>query len=129
MNDNFKISDGFNLFGKGKGYLNSGLRWTVAENLMLEIRFNILNEHVDKFVIVEAKYSHSGEKKKLNFNINKFPEFRKKIIYLVSDSEPENLIYEKKNNILYEKVIDRRINSIRRIAYQSNFRFVIKRLF
>ena len=36
------------------------------ENLMLEVRFNILNDHVDKFVIAEAKYSHSGEKKKLN---------------------------------------------------------------
>ena len=43
---------------------------------MLEVRFNILKEYVDKFVIVEAKYSHSGEKKKLNFNINKFPEFK-----------------------------------------------------
>ena len=50
------------------------------ENLMLEVRFNILNERVDKFVITEAKYSHSGEKKKLNFNISKFPEFKKKII-------------------------------------------------
>ena len=48
------------------------------ENLMLEIRFNILNKFVDKFVIAEAKYSHSGEKKKLNFDINKFSEFKKK---------------------------------------------------
>ena len=37
------------------------------ENLMLEIRFNILNKFVDKFVIAEAKYSHSGEKKKIKF--------------------------------------------------------------
>ena len=37
------------------------------ENLMLEVRFNILDKHVDKFVIVEAKYSHSGEKKKIEF--------------------------------------------------------------
>ena len=48
------------------------------EDLILEVRFNILNKHVDKFVIAEAKYSHSGEKKKLNFNISKFPEFKKK---------------------------------------------------
>ena len=34
------------------------------ENLMLEVRFNILNKYVDKFVICEAKFSHSGEKKK-----------------------------------------------------------------
>tara|TARA_B100000959_G_C14879725_1_gene581989 strand:- start:44 stop:919 length:876 start_codon:yes stop_codon:yes gene_type:complete len=45
MNDNFKISDGFNLFGKGKGYLNLGLRWTVAENLMLEIDFKDISKN------------------------------------------------------------------------------------
>ena len=54
------------------------------ENLMLEVRFNILNKHVDKFVVAEAKYSHSGDKKKLNFDIKKFTEFKKKIIYLKS---------------------------------------------
>ena len=48
------------------------------EDLILEVRFNILNKYVDKFLITEAKYSHSGEKKKLNFNINKFSEFKKK---------------------------------------------------
>ena len=47
------------------------------EDLILEVRFNILNKYVDKFLITEAKYSHSGEKKKLNFNINKFSEFKK----------------------------------------------------
>ena len=90
------------------------------EDLILEVRFNMLNKYVDKFVISESKYTHSGNKKKLNFNINKFPEFRKKIIYLVSDNEPENLLYEKKDNILFEKADHRRINSIKRIAYQRN---------
>ena len=36
------------------------------ENLMLEVRFNILNQYVDKFVVDESRYSHSGDKKKLN---------------------------------------------------------------
>ena len=48
------------------------------EDLMLEVRLNILNKYVDKFVIAEATYSHSGEKKKLNFDINKFSQFKKK---------------------------------------------------
>ena len=48
------------------------------ENLMLEVRFNILDQYVDKFVVAEAKYSHSGEKKKLNFDIKKFSKFKKK---------------------------------------------------
>ena len=87
---------------------------------MLEVRFNILNEYVDKFVIVEAKYSHSGEEKKLNFDINRFNEFKKKIIYLVSDKEPENLIYKKKDESFYEEETDMRMNSVKRIAYQRN---------
>ena len=40
-----------------------------AEDLMLDVRLNILNEYVDKFVIVESKFSHSGKPKKLNFDI------------------------------------------------------------
>ena len=90
------------------------------ENLMLEVRFNILNKYVDKFIIVEAKYSHSGEKKKLNFTIDKFREFKKKINYLVIENEPNNIIYHKKDNFPYEKNIDIRTNSIKRIAYQRD---------
>jgi len=90
------------------------------ENLMLEVRFNVLNKYVDKFIVAEAKYSHSGEKKKLNFDINKFNEFKSKIIYLVIDNEPENIIYKKEKNTLNEKNVDMRGNSIKRIAYQRN---------
>ena len=61
------------------------------ENLMLEIRFNVLNDFVDKFVITEAKYSHSGDKKRLNFNYNRFREFKKKIIYIVVDDTVESI--------------------------------------
>jgi|TARA_B100000315_G_scaffold256559_1_gene302751 beta-1,4-mannosyl-glycoprotein beta-1,4-N-acetylglucosaminyltransferase len=90
------------------------------ENLMLEVRFNILNEYVDKFVIAEAKYSHSGEKKKLNFDINKFSEFKKKIIYLVIENEPREVKYKKNDNIFIEEKKDMRMNSILRIAHQRN---------
>ena len=48
------------------------------EDLMLEMRFNILDKYVDHFVICEANYSHSGIKKKLFFNINNFKKFKKK---------------------------------------------------
>ena len=37
------------------------------EEMLLDFRLNYLNKYVDKFLITEAKYSHSGEKKKLNF--------------------------------------------------------------
>ena len=39
------------------------------EDLMVELRLNILDSFVDKFVIVEATRDHAGNKKKLNFNI------------------------------------------------------------
>ena len=90
------------------------------EDLMLEVRFNILNKHVDKFVIAESKYSHSGEKKRLNFNINKFSEFKKKIIYLAIDNEPQDIIYQTKNNAFVENEVDKRTNSVKRITYQRN---------
>ena len=40
------------------------------EDLLLDIRLNVLNKYVKKFVITEATYTHNGSKKKLNFNIN-----------------------------------------------------------
>ena len=91
------------------------------ENLILEVRFNILNEYVDKFVIAEAKYSHSGDKKKLNFDIKRFSQFKKKIIYLVIENEPNNIIYHKKNNQTYEEKAELRNNSVKRIAYQRDY--------
>ena len=39
------------------------------EDLILELRLNMLSKYVDKFIISEAQYTHSGQKKKLNFNI------------------------------------------------------------
>ncbi len=55
------------------------------EEELLQLRLNILNKHVDYFVICEAREDHRGNKKKLNFNISNFSEFKKKIIYLVVD--------------------------------------------
>lgn len=91
------------------------------ENLMLEVRFNILNDFVDKFVITESKYSHSGEKKRLNFDFKRFDKFKKKIIYLTVDNEPEDLVYDKKeNNVKFENEKNIRDNSIKRISHQRN---------
>ena len=42
------------------------------EDLMLDLRLNILNNFVNKFVIVESKTDHSGNSKKLNFNSKNF---------------------------------------------------------
>ena len=66
------------------------------ENLMLDMRFNILNEHVDKFVVVEATRDHSGNSKKLNFDIKNFQKFKEKIIYHVVEDIPQEVINYKK---------------------------------
>ena len=56
------------------------------EKILLDIRLNVLNEFVDYFVIVESKYFHNGLKRELNFNINDYPKFKDKIIYIVHDN-------------------------------------------
>ena len=38
---------------------------------MFDLRYNILKNYVDQFVICESLYDHSGKKKKKNFNLNK----------------------------------------------------------
>ncbi len=58
------------------------------EDLVLEIRLNTLSEIVDKFVIAEATKDHAGREKKLNFKIDKFSKFKKKIEYHVIDDLP-----------------------------------------
>ena len=56
------------------------------EKILLDIRLNILNEFIDYFVIVESKYFHNGLKRKLNFNINDYPKFKDKIIYIIHEN-------------------------------------------
>lgn len=61
------------------------------EDFILDLRLNILNNFVDKFVIVEADYDHQGKKKKRNFDINNFKAFKNKIIYKCIDKFPDDL--------------------------------------
>jgi len=61
------------------------------EDLLLDIRLNVLNNYVKKFVITEATYTHNGSKKKLNFNINNFSKFKNKIEYIIVDQQPPNI--------------------------------------
>ena len=61
------------------------------EDLILDLRLNILDKFVDYFVIVESIFTHKGEKRNLKFNINKFKKFENKIVYLVYDQEPSQI--------------------------------------
>ena len=49
------------------------------EDTVVDIRLNCLDPYVDKFIIVESKFTHSGKKRNLLFDINKFNHFKNKI--------------------------------------------------
>ena len=80
------------------------------EHMMYDIRLNVLKDKVDKFIVTESTYSHSGQKKKLNFDINNYPKFKDKITYIVIDKEPVGIVPENNNPSL------QRSNSLKRIA-------------
>ena len=85
---------------------------------MMDIRFNVLNENVHKFIVVESLFSHSGEKKKLNFDINNYPKFKDKIIYLVIDKEADGIVTDKNQPNLQSI---KRQNSLKRINQSYNY--------
>jgi beta-1,4-mannosyl-glycoprotein beta-1,4-N-acetylglucosaminyltransferase len=68
------------------------------EDLLLNLRLNILNRYVDYFVIIEGNKTWQNNPKKLNFDIKKFKEFEKKIIYIpVTDLPGGDNPYQREN--------------------------------
>ena len=61
------------------------------EDVILDLRLNILNEYIDYFVIVESKFFHNGKKRKLRFDIENYSKFRDKIIYIIQDNQPSGI--------------------------------------
>ena len=61
------------------------------EEMLLDIRLNILDKFVDYFVIVESRYFHNGEKRELKFDISKYSRFKEKIIYITQDIQPQGI--------------------------------------
>ena len=61
------------------------------EEHIADLRFNILDEFVDNFVIVESTVNHQGKPKKLHFDIDKYKKFKNKINYIVVDDTPEDI--------------------------------------
>jgi beta-1,4-mannosyl-glycoprotein beta-1,4-N-acetylglucosaminyltransferase len=91
------------------------------EDMMLDLRLNILDKYVSNFIVCEARFNHKGIKKKLNFDINNFSKFKKKISYLVLDKEPETIrkIHKEDNQEnRNSKILD---NSINRDIAQRNY--------
>jgi len=67
------------------------------EDHLLDIRLNTLYNFVDRFVIVEADIDHAGNKRKPNFDINKFSKFESKINYILLKDLPTHNNFYKKN--------------------------------
>ena len=59
------------------------------EDLLLDLRLNILNDFVDFFVIVEGNKTWQNNSKKLKFDINKYSKFKNKIKYIKVEDLPE----------------------------------------
>ena len=90
------------------------------EEMLLDLRLNIMDKYVDKFVITEATYMHSGAPKKLTFNINNFPKFKDKIIYIVIDMPPPDLIKIDNQDKFQEKQSKKINNAKKREMFQIN---------
>lgn len=62
---------------------------------MLKLRLSLLNNFVDKFILVESRYTHSGNKKSVTFDENKnfFADYLNKIEHIIVDRFPDRMIY------------------------------------
>ena len=86
------------------------------EKLMMDLRFNILDPFVDKFIVCEATFSHSGKKKEIKFDKKDFPKFQDKIVHIIIDKDPvEKTLNQNNNSNLLRQ------NSIQRIETQRNY--------
>jgi beta-1,4-mannosyl-glycoprotein beta-1,4-N-acetylglucosaminyltransferase len=90
------------------------------EEMLLDLRLNILDKFVDQFVIVESSYTHSGKEKKLIFDINKYSKFKEKINYIILKDPPEGI--EEINNGDSEGEISRKeiLNALKRENLQRD---------
>ena len=61
------------------------------EDLILDLRLNYLNQYINKFIIVESKYTHQGTVKTNFLNLNNFKKYQNKIEYHLIDEFPKNL--------------------------------------
>jgi len=59
------------------------------EDLLLDLRLNVLNDLVDFFVIIEGNKTWQNNPKEFRFDINKYNKFKEKIIYVKVEDLPD----------------------------------------
>ena len=82
------------------------------EELLLDLRLNILSKYVKKFILVESTIDHQGNKKKNFFKIENFDKFKDKIIHLRIEDFPKELsgTWEREN--FQRNYISKSINNL-----------------
>ena len=93
------------------------------EDLLLDLRLNSLDKFVKKFVITEATYTHNGSKKELKFDINKFKKFKDKIIYIIVDKKPDNILQLSDNDTKNRRAEKLILNGMARDYFQRESLF------
>ena len=91
------------------------------EEMILDVRLNTLDKYVDYFIISESNFTHSGKRRDLNFDINKYKKFEDKIIYLIYDKEPSDVEAINKNDHRNEKARKKIMNAVKRENGQRNY--------
>ena len=81
-------------------------------NHLFEIRFNILKDIVDYFVVCESNITHTGKKKGFNFNINNWKKYGDKIIYIKVRNLPKIQLEQKNKFELIKIQIENLFNGI-----------------
>jgi len=90
------------------------------EDLILDLRLNYLNNYVDKFVIVESSYTHSGDSRKCLFDIKNYSKFKDKINYIILEEPPVDLSHVKKDDSFEKKNSKLILNAVKRENLQRN---------
>jgi len=90
------------------------------EDVVLDLRLNYLSKYIDKFVIIESKFNHRGEKREPQFDLKNFQKFKEKIIYILIDKEPEGIEEVNDNDEHEEKSRKFILNAIKRENFQRN---------
>ena len=70
-------------------------------NFMFNLRYNILKDYVDCFIVCESKYDHIGNSKNINFILDKEYDLNK-VKHFVLDKP-----FPKKNSIWQNQAIQR----------------------
>jgi beta-1,4-mannosyl-glycoprotein beta-1,4-N-acetylglucosaminyltransferase len=91
------------------------------EEVVLDVRLNVLNQFIDYFVIVESRFTHKGDPRNLKFDLKKFNKFKDKIIYLIYEDQPKEIEIINNEDGDYEKTKKYISNAIYRENSQRNY--------